>query len=53
MHPKNSAARRHMSMRVRKISKYSITGQISVSIVSSSVIVRALGSTFRKEWTAA
>src|SRR5205085_3500356 len=48
-----SAARRHMTIRPRKISKYSMTWLISVSIVSSSVTVRADESTRRKDCSAA
>jgi hypothetical protein len=51
--PNHFAARRHITMRGRKISKYSITCERRVSIVSSRVIVRAPSSTRRNEcWTA-
>ncbi len=40
-HPSTFAARRHITIRGRKISKYSITCEIFVSMVSSSVMVCA------------
>ena len=50
-HPSNFAACRHITIRGRKISKYSITWD--VSMVSSSVIVRAASSTRRNECSTA
>jgi len=52
-HSRNFAARRHITIRGRKISKYSITWDNRVSIVNSSVIVRAPSSTRRKECSTA
>jgi len=52
-HPRNFAARRHIAIRGRKISKYSITCDNRVSIVNSSVIVWAASSTRRKEYSTA
>ena len=48
-----SAAWRHICIRPRKISKYSMTWLISVSMVSSRVTVRASESTRRKHCSAA
>src|SRR5207302_1590724 len=52
-HPSNFAARRHMTMRGRKISKYSITWDRRVAVASSRVIVRAVSSTRRNECSTA
>ena len=43
--PRKAAARRHITMRDRKISKYSMTCETVVSMSSESVIVRAAAST--------
>ena len=45
LHSKNVAARRHIIIRSRMISKYSITEQMPVSIFNSRVMVFFLGST--------
>src|SRR5207247_223781 len=50
---RRSAARRHITIRCRNISKYSMTWLISVSMVNSSVTVRAPESTRRKDCLAA
>ena len=50
-HSSNFAACRHITIRGRKISKYSITWD--VSMVNSSVIVRAASSTRRNECSTA
>src|SRR5581483_11628857 len=50
---RTSAAFRHICMRPRKISRYSMTWLISVSIVSSSVTVLAAESTRRNDCSAA
>ena len=47
-----SAARRHIIIRVRKISKYSRMSDTAVSIWSSRVMVRSVASTRTKEWVA-
>ena len=46
---RKTAARRHIIIRTRNISKYSITGQMAVSMVNSKVMLFFSELTLRKE----